>query len=118
MKQAAKILIFSLILLVSACKTERPSGGEDDKPFFVTTTGMVMDALVNLAGDQADIIALMGPGVDPHLYQATPGDLAKLNKADLIVCGTRGLGGIKSFFLGSVSHKLLEEAACPCLVVK
>ncbi|MDX1575712.1 MAG: universal stress protein [Kiloniellales bacterium] len=43
---------------------------------------------------------------------------AKDNKADLIVCGTRGLGGIKSFFLGSVSHKLLEEAACPCLVVK
>lgn len=43
---------------------------------------------------------------------------AKDNEVDLIVCGTRGLGGIKSFFLGSVSHKLLEEAACPCLVVK
>ncbi len=43
---------------------------------------------------------------------------AETNDVDLIVCGTRGLGGIKSFFLGSVSHKLLEEAQCPCLVVK
>lgn len=43
---------------------------------------------------------------------------AESNNVDLIVCGTRGLGGIKSFFLGSVSHKLLEEAKCPCLVVK
>lgn len=43
---------------------------------------------------------------------------AQDRKADLIVCGTRGLGGIKSFFLGSVSQKLLEEAPCPCLVVK
>lgn len=43
---------------------------------------------------------------------------AKANDVDLIVCGTRGLGEIKSFFLGSVSHKLLEQAACPCLVVK
>ena len=43
---------------------------------------------------------------------------AETNDVDLIVCGTRGLGGIKSFFLGSVSHKLLEEAKCPCLVVK
>ena len=43
---------------------------------------------------------------------------AEANDVDLIVCGTRGLGEIKSFFLGSVSHKLLEEAKCPCLVVK
>ena len=43
---------------------------------------------------------------------------AEEKNADLIVCGTRGLGGLKSFFLGSVSHKLLEEAKCPCLVVK
>jgi nucleotide-binding universal stress UspA family protein len=43
---------------------------------------------------------------------------AETNDINLIVCGTRGLGGIKSFFLGSVSHKLLEEAKCPCLVVK
>jgi nucleotide-binding universal stress UspA family protein len=43
---------------------------------------------------------------------------AEAKDVDLIVCGTRGLGGIKSFFLGSVSHKLLEEAKCPCLVVK
>ncbi len=43
---------------------------------------------------------------------------AQANDIDLIVCGTRGLGEIKSFFLGSVSHKLLEEAGCPCLVVK
>ena len=43
---------------------------------------------------------------------------AETNDVDLIVCGTRGLGEIKSFFLGSVSHKLLEEAKCPCLVVK
>jgi nucleotide-binding universal stress UspA family protein len=40
------------------------------------------------------------------------------NEVDLIVCGTRGLGEIKSFFLGSVSHKLLEHATCPCLLVK
>ena len=44
--------------------------------------------------------------------------LAETNDVDLIVCGTRGLGEIKSFFLGSVSHKLLDEAKCPCLVVK
>ncbi len=43
---------------------------------------------------------------------------AKKNSIDLIVTGSRGLGGLKGLFLGSVSHKLIEDAKCPCLVVK
>ena len=37
---------------------------------------------------------------------------------DLITVGSRGLSGLKGLFLGSVSHKLIEETECPCLVVK
>ena len=43
---------------------------------------------------------------------------ADRNAIDLIVTGSRGLGGLKGLFLGSVSHKLIEDAKCPCLVVK
>jgi nucleotide-binding universal stress UspA family protein len=43
---------------------------------------------------------------------------AKREKADLIVLGTRGLGELKGFFLGSVSHKVSARAECPCLTVK
>ncbi len=43
---------------------------------------------------------------------------AEKNSIDLIVTGSRGLGGLKGLFLGSVSHKLIEDAKCPCLVVK
>jgi nucleotide-binding universal stress UspA family protein len=38
--------------------------------------------------------------------------------ADLVVIGSRGVGDLKSLLLGSVSHKVVEEAACPCVVVK
>lgn len=37
---------------------------------------------------------------------------------DLIVIGSRGVGDLKSLLLGSVSHKIVEEASCPCVVVK
>ena len=39
-------------------------------------------------------------------------------KADLIVVGSRGLGEVGGLFLGSVSHKVIQHAACPCLTVK
>ncbi len=37
--------------------------------------------------------------------------------ADLIVLGSRGLGSIEEYLLGSVSHKVTGLAKCPVMVV-
>ena len=56
------------------------------------------------------------------LVEGRPADkiveTAKLESCDLIVIGSRGLGGIKEFFLGSVSDRVADEAPCPVLIVK
>lgn len=44
--------------------------------------------------------------------------IAKEENFDLIVMGSRGLGGIKEFFLGSVSDRVADHAECPVLIVK
>jgi nucleotide-binding universal stress UspA family protein len=38
--------------------------------------------------------------------------------ADLIVVGSRGLSDFSGLLLGSVSHKLIQHANCPVLVVR
>lgn len=38
--------------------------------------------------------------------------------ADVIVCGTRGLGALPGAFLGSFTHRLLHLAPCPVLAVR
>ncbi|MCT8974193.1 universal stress protein [Microbaculum marinisediminis] len=42
---------------------------------------------------------------------------AEEHDVDLIVIGSRGLGSIESYLLGSVSHKVTGTAKCPVLVV-
>ena len=93
--------MFALLLLVS-CKTNT-NVEDNQKPTVVTTTGMVKDAVLNLVGDAMEVEALMGAGVDPHLYQASPGDLSKLNKADVIV--------FNGLFLEGKLHSILEKLA-------
>jgi nucleotide-binding universal stress UspA family protein len=45
-------------------------------------------------------------------------DYAVAEKIDLIVMGTRGLGGFKRMLLGSVSSGVVTHAHCPVLVVR
>jgi manganese/zinc/iron transport system substrate-binding protein len=63
---------------------------------------MIADAVANIVGDHAEVISLMGPGVDPHLYKATQGDLQKLTDADIVFYNGLHLEGK----MGEVLEKL------------
>lgn len=54
-----------------------------------TTTGMVADLARSVLGDGVEVRAIMGPGVDPHLYKPLRDDVVRILRADLIV--TNGL---------------------------
>jgi manganese/zinc/iron transport system substrate-binding protein len=45
---------------------------------------MIWDIARIVGGEHVEVIALMGPGVDPHLYKASEGDVAALQNADVI----------------------------------
>jgi len=48
------------------------------------TTGMVADLVARVGGKHVAVTQLMGAGIDPHLYKASTGDMAKLNRAAAI----------------------------------
>jgi len=60
--------------------------------------------------------------VTQHIADGQPADeiLAhiKNDDANLVILGSRGLGDLKSIFLGSVSHKVVQESPVPCMIVK
>ena len=81
-----------LVLLIALAGCNGPPGsGDDSSPRaekypiqVVCTTGMVADLARHVGGEHVKVTALMKAGVDPHLYKASPGDMALLNSADAI----------------------------------
>ncbi|MDU2064110.1 MAG: universal stress protein [Sporomusaceae bacterium] len=63
-----------------------------------------------------------GIAVTTEVLQGDPADeiikYARRQKADLIITGTRGLGGFAQLLLGSVAHRLVTYSPIPVLVVK
>lgn len=72
------------LLIVTACA---PPGEADEESGLrvVTTTGMIGDVARAVGGNRVRVISLMGPGVDPHLYKASEGDVRRLARADVIL---------------------------------
>lgn len=77
-------LLIAISAMLIGCGSQKQK--EDDPRLrVVTTTGMIGDAVRMIAGDRVSWSSMMGPGVDPHLYKATKGDIDRFYTAELIL---------------------------------
>lgn len=109
-----KILLFILsitpLLYITSCVKKT----KNDKPVIVCTTGMIGDAVKNIVGEQFEVITLMGPGVDPHLYKPVQSDRKKLKKADVIIYNGLHLEGKMTDVLEQLStSKIVLKMSTP-----
>ena len=99
-------LLMSLCLLfLTACGSQSQPVKKGEKLHVVATTTMLTDLVSQIGGDDVTVTGLMGPGVDPHLYQAGAGDVTTLSGADLIVCNGLHLEGKMGDVLKNVENK-------------
>jgi manganese/zinc/iron transport system substrate-binding protein len=100
-----KHYIYILVAILFSVSCKSTTSNYEKKPYIIATTGMIGDALKNICGNSIEIKTLMGPGVDPHLYKATEGDLNKINDASLIVYNGLHLEGKMSELFEKLSSK-------------
>ncbi len=67
-----------------------------------------------------DAVPSDGVEVSGHLVQGPPASvlLDAAHGVNLLVVGSRGLGGFSGLLLGSVSNQVVHHAACPVLVIR
>lgn len=78
---------------LSIGRTQNPVQFSHTTPVVTCTVGMITDVARNIGGDHFTFGGLMGPGIDPHLYKPSAGDIVRLGDADLILYGGLHLEG-------------------------
>ncbi len=84
--------MFVLALVLVACSTgglptddDPPSASAGQRLSVVATTTILADMAGEVAGDSAEVSALIPAGSDPHNYEASAQQLVQLQEADLVV---------------------------------
>ncbi|CAN5864604.1 zinc ABC transporter substrate-binding protein [soil metagenome] len=81
-------ILVAVVLVLAACgpieESELPDFS-DRQINVVATTGMVGDIVQVVGGDRVEVTTLMGPGIDPHAYKASEGDVEKIGSADIVL---------------------------------
>ena len=74
--------ITSLVLLLGAAPLRAQ---ENPRPVVIATLFPIVDFARAIAGDYADIVPLLPPGVEAHSYAPTPADMVRLATARLFL---------------------------------
>lgn len=82
-----------LVMGLSACNltTGSPASEDDGSLRVVATTTIVGDIVAQVGGDAIALTVLLPPGTDPHSFQPTPQDMARVADAQIIFSNGAGL---------------------------
>lgn len=89
-------LLVLLALLLSACA---PVAGDADSFTVLATTPILGDIVSQMGGEHVEVSVLIPAGTDPHAFEPTPQDAAKIAEADLVVVNGLGLEASLEAFL-------------------
>jgi manganese/zinc/iron transport system substrate-binding protein len=82
---AATLLLAPLLWACGGPGGAAVVGKISDRPVrALATVGMVADVVREVGGERVAVEALMGPGVDPHLYKPSESDVLAIGEADVV----------------------------------
>lgn len=97
------LLIGSIAIFGVLTGCSNSGNNEAETINVVTTTSQIGDSIEEIGGDLVEVTALMGPGVDPHTFQATQNDIQALQEADIVLYNGLHLEGRMSEIFEQIS---------------
>ena len=92
------------------------------EPYFQQAINEIMKSSEDLIKPFEKVLDESGVDYEVRILEGLPGttiaDVARLDKIDVIVMGSRGVSNFEGLFLGSVAHQVLHKSECPVFIVK
>jgi manganese/zinc/iron transport system substrate-binding protein len=108
---AVSVMIGLAALMGCGGGGEAPTNGGDGRLRVVATTTVVADLLRAIGGDDIRFESLMGPGVDPHLYAPSAGDVRRTSAAQAVFYNGLHLEGKMSEVLEQMGRRGVPTVA-------
>lgn len=102
MKKIISILSLTLILVISGCNVA-DENADNGKMNVYTSFYAMYDFTKQIGGDKINIINLVPSGVEPHDWEPTPNDIAKLSKGDMLIYQGNGMESWVDKVISSIS---------------
>ncbi|MBI5965568.1 MAG: zinc ABC transporter substrate-binding protein [Chloroflexi bacterium] len=87
------------------------STGSDSALSVLTSTTFLADITRNIAGDRVNVDSLLPAGTDPHAYQPSPQDMAKIEKSRLIIINGAGYEQFLLSLIAGAEKNVIEASA-------
>lgn len=114
----AKMMAARLLLL----HCHRPFPVKMGEPFFQNAIDRIMQQSAELIAPLQHMFDDRGLDCSELILEGPPGEkiceIARIENCEMIIMGSRGRSDLKGLFLGSVTHRVLQQAPCPVLVVR
>jgi ABC-type Zn uptake system ZnuABC Zn-binding protein ZnuA len=106
------LLSILILTLTVSCSPTSASDSHQPDPAALTSTTFLADITRNIAGERLTIDSILPIGTDPHSYQPTPQDMAKIEHSRLIIInGAEYESFLKPLLENSGSAKNIVEAS-------
>jgi zinc transport system substrate-binding protein len=103
----AIIISAVIVSLFAAVKYSGKQQSPPDKITIVTTLFPLYDFAKTIGGDNVEVILLLPPGVEPHSFEPTPGDITKISRANIFVFTGEFMEPWAHEILSGISNKKL-----------
>ena len=84
-----------------------------DKINVVATFSILGDLVTNVGGDRIEVVALVGPNSDTHVFSPTPADAKKLAAAKVVFVNSLGLEGWMTRLVSASGTKARPSSSAP-----